>query len=252
MLQLLAALATHQPNPLENRTWQAVTWQENGAIVRIVPNSTITANFTPSKQIGGTTGCNLYSGKYQLRGQKFSLAEGLITTKRGCTEDLARQESAVLSALRGSKRLMLDRQGRLTLGYKSETGTGTITLVDRTTILPNLAKTQWQLVATESGNVYTNLEKSPVTIGFTKGKASGFGGCNSYESSYVQKGDRISFPSLTFTERACAESLRNGAEQEFFKGLAGVDRFDIDNAKTQLVLSYPNGKFIFSNAKIGQ
>jgi heat shock protein HslJ len=130
----LAAQPAEQSSPapasnrLENTNWQAISWQENGAKVTIVPQSTITANFSNQK-IGGSTGCNLYSAKYKLQGEKFSIEQPITTTKRACTKELGEQESRVLNALAGAEKLKIDRRGRLVLGYKSTSASGMITLV---------------------------------------------------------------------------------------------------------------------------
>jgi heat shock protein HslJ len=243
LIQSLALITLAQPR-LENRTWEATSWRENGAIVKTV--APITATFTPKNTISGSTGCNLYSGQYKLQGSRFTLAQSLITTKRACTPGPAEQESRVLDALRGGKKLTFDPQGNLILRYKTETGTGSITLADRVTLLPPLANSKWRLVATETGSMSNSVTNDKVTLVFgTNGKISGFGGCNNYSGNYVQKRDRLTLSNLTFTERACLPA--NDEESEFFEVLGKVDRFDVDASKTQLTLSYPQGKLIFSN-----
>jgi heat shock protein HslJ len=242
LIQSLALLTLAQR--LENRTWEATAWRENGAMVKTV--APITATFTPKNTISGSTGCNLYSGQYKLQGSRFTLAQSLITTKRACTPGLAEQEGRVLEALRGGKKLTFDRQGNLILRYKTETGTGSITLADRITLLPPLANSKWRLVATETGSMSNSVTNDKVTLVFgTKGKISGFGGCNTYSGDYMQKRDRLTLSNLTFTERACLPA--NDEESKFFEVLGKVDRFDVDASKTQLTLSYPQGKLIFSN-----
>jgi heat shock protein HslJ len=244
LIQSLALITLAQTNRLENRTWEATAWQENGAIVQTV--APVTATFTPKNTISGSTGCNLYSGTYELKGSRFTLAQSLITTKRACTPGPAEQESRVLDALRGGKKLTFDPQGNLILRYKTETGTGSITLADRVTLLPPLANSKWRLVATETGSMSNSVTNDKVTLVFgPNGKISGFGGCNTYSGDYVQKRDRLTLSNLTFTERACLPA--NDEETKFFEVLGKVDRFDVDTSKTQLTLSYPQGKLIFSN-----
>jgi heat shock protein HslJ len=243
LIQSLALITLAQPR-LENRTWEATSWRENGAIVQTV--APITATFTPKNTISGSTGCNLYSGTYKLQGSRFTLAQSLITTKRACTPGPAEQESRVLDALRGGKKLTFDPQGNLILRYKTETGTGSITLADRVTLLPPLANSKWRLVATETGSMSNGVMNDKVTLSFgTNGKISGFGGCNTYGGNYVQKRDRLTLSNLTFTERACFPA--NDEESKFFQVLGKVDRFNVDASKIQLTLSYPQGKLIFGN-----
>jgi heat shock protein HslJ len=228
LIQSLALITLAQPR-LENRTWEATSWRENGAIVKTV--APITATFTPKNTISGSTGCNLYSGQYKLQGSRFTLAQSLITTKRACTPGPAEQESRVLDALRGGKKLTFDPQGNLIL---------------RVTLLPPLANSKWRLVATETGSMSNSVTNDKVTLVFgTNGKISGFGGCNTYGGNYVQKRDRLTLSNLTFTERACLPA--NDEESKFFEVLGKVDRFDVDTSKTQLTLSYPQGKLIFGN-----
>ncbi|NJM48666.1 MAG: META domain-containing protein [Alkalinema sp. RU_4_3] len=246
LIQSLALVTLSQR--LENRTWEATSWRENGALVQIV--APITATFTPKNTIAGSTGCNLYSGTYTLKGSRFTLGQSLITTKRACTPGPAEQESRVLDTLRGGQKLTFDPRGNLILRYKTETGMGSITLADRATLLPPLKNTKWRLVATETltdaGSVSTGVTNDKVTLSFgNNGKISGFGGCNTYQGEYIQKRDRLTFPNLSFTERACLPPSEE--ESKFFKALGEVDRFDIDSTKTQLTLIYPQGKLLFGN-----
>jgi heat shock protein HslJ len=247
LIQSLALVALAQPTQrLENRTWEVTAWRENGAIVQIA--APITATFTDPNTISGSTGCNLYSGKYKLQGGRFILGQNLLMTKRGCTEVLAGQETRVLDMLRGGRKLTFDPKGNLVLRYKTATGTGSLTLTDRVTLLPSLAQSQWRLVGmermTDGGLVSEGGSNAGVTLSFGKREFRGFGGCNNYQGNYVQKRDRLTLSNLTFTERACLPLSEE--EPKFFEALGQVDRFDVDSESTQLTFIYPKGKLIFS------
>jgi heat shock protein HslJ len=253
MLLSSLALITLSPTArLENRTWEATAWRENGAIVHTV--APITATFTPKNTISGSTGCNLYSGTYQLKGSRFSLAQSLITTKRACTPGRAEQESLVLDALRGGQKLTFDPRGNLILRYKTETGTGSITLADdlrsvvdhRATLLPSLANTKWRLVAIETGSAASEVTSNKVALSFgPNGTVTVLGTCNTTQANYVQKLDRLTLSNFRSTLRSCLPA--NPLEAKFFEGLGKVDRFDVDANKTQLTLIHPQGKLIFGN-----
>lgn len=70
---------------------------ESGSMIPVVPGSRITAEFS-NGQVGGSAGCNSYSGPYKLDGKGLSIGQ-LASTMMACDEPLMQQESAFLAAL---------------------------------------------------------------------------------------------------------------------------------------------------------
>jgi heat shock protein HslJ len=58
--------------------------------------------------ITGSSGCNLVSGRYSAREDRFRVGEGLVTTRRACVDPaLQRQEQAFLDALQRADRFRI-------------------------------------------------------------------------------------------------------------------------------------------------
>ena len=65
----------------------------------LVPGSSITAQFTSDGKVGGSAGCNQYSGTYKTSGDNIQISSPLASTMMACAQELMDQESAYLKAL---------------------------------------------------------------------------------------------------------------------------------------------------------
>ena len=85
-------------NPLEGE-WN-VTGYNNGkqAVTSPITGTTLTATFTPDGQVGGSAGCNSYSGPYKLDGTSLTVGP-LATTRMACDQATMDQETQFLAAL---------------------------------------------------------------------------------------------------------------------------------------------------------
>jgi len=94
----LLTYASGPANPLVG-AWN-VTGYNNGAtaVTSPVGGSVITATFTADGQVSGSTGCNDYSGPYQLDGSNLTVGP-LVSTKKACEQPLMDQEQQFLTAL---------------------------------------------------------------------------------------------------------------------------------------------------------
>ena len=84
---------------LENTTWKLL--ELRGQPARVAPNeSAPNLLLDPAKkQVRGNTGCNGYSGRYELTGDTLRFGP-LLSTRRACADpEMNRQESAFLKAL---------------------------------------------------------------------------------------------------------------------------------------------------------
>jgi heat shock protein HslJ len=108
---------------LQGKTWELVSYGPlNGTQTAVEGQATLTFN---GQQVAGTTGCNNFSGSYSATESAITFGQ-LVTTLRGCSESLARQETAVLVALSGERpytingellRIVYD-DGRQALNYR--------------------------------------------------------------------------------------------------------------------------------------
>jgi len=85
-------------NPLEG--FWVVTGYNNGnqAVVSPIAGTTLTANFTPGDEVGGSAGCNDYSGTYKLDGTSLTVSQ-VVTTRKACDQPIMDQETQFLAAL---------------------------------------------------------------------------------------------------------------------------------------------------------
>lgn len=99
---------------LTGTEWRLVSFGPAGAEASLVAGTTVALKFGEDGRASGSTGCNAYSGTYQVRGDNISFGR-LISTKRACLDQNAnQQESRFLSALEAANRFRLS-SNRLTI-----------------------------------------------------------------------------------------------------------------------------------------
>ena len=87
------------PAPLEGTQWELMTYNNgNNALVSVNPDSRVTALFEDGN-LGGSAGCNNYSGGYEVEGNNIKIGP-LAGTMMMCTDpDIMEQEQSYLGAL---------------------------------------------------------------------------------------------------------------------------------------------------------
>jgi heat shock protein HslJ len=99
---------------LTGTDWRLVSLGPAGAETEVIPGTTVTLKFGDDGRAGGSTGCNSFSGTYQVRGDTVSFGR-LISTRRACLDQNAnQQEQRFLSALEMANRFRLS-SNRLTI-----------------------------------------------------------------------------------------------------------------------------------------
>jgi heat shock protein HslJ len=164
--------------------------------------SSISALFTSGGKLGGSSGCNQYSGSYKITGDSFQITSPLASTMMACSQELMDQETAYLSALNEVKKFSVtgdqltfsDANNKSLLVYKAQS--------------QDLAGTSWTVIAYNNGKqaVTSVVAGSNITIDFgTDGIVSGTGGCNTYTGSYKVTENQISIGPLASTRMFCGE-----------------------------------------------
>ena len=126
-------LATDQ-RVLTGTEWRLVSLGPAGAETDIVAGTTVTLNFGEDGRASGSTGCNSYSGAYQVRGDNLSFGR-LVSTRRACLDQNAnQQEQRFLSALESANRFRLSTD-RLTI--LSDRGRSVLNFVNSSAPEPN-------------------------------------------------------------------------------------------------------------------
>ncbi|MCH8128705.1 MAG: META domain-containing protein [Acidobacteria bacterium] len=154
--------------------------------LQVPPGVLATAIFTADGQVGGTTGCNSFSGPYQTDGSDISMGP-LKQTLAGCTNPEAQ-------ALEGSYLIVLETADSYTVGDDTleltESGSGSTARFDR--FEADLGGTSWNAVSINTGTeaVRSVLQGTMVTADFQDaGLLAGSGGCNTYATAYRVEGD---------------------------------------------------------------
>lgn len=99
---------------LAGTDWRLVSLGPSGGEASLVAGTTVTLKFGEDGRASGSTGCNSYSGTYQVRGDTISFGR-LISTRRACLDQNAnQQEQRFLAALEAANRFRLSSD-RLTI-----------------------------------------------------------------------------------------------------------------------------------------
>ncbi len=94
--------------------WRLVSLGPAGSEAPVVVGTTVTLKFGEDNRASGSTGCNSFSGTYQVRGDNISFSR-LVSTRRACLDQNANeQEQRFLSTLGAANRFRLSK-GRLTI-----------------------------------------------------------------------------------------------------------------------------------------
>lgn len=99
---------------LTGTEWTLVSLGPAGAETSVIAGTTVTLKFGEDGRASGSTGCNSYSGTYQVQGDSVTFGR-LISTRRACLDQNAnQQEQRFLSALEAANRFRLS-SNRLTI-----------------------------------------------------------------------------------------------------------------------------------------
>jgi len=218
---------------LEGTQWLLVSINETPAL----PDSAVTLIFGEDGTLGGSAGCNRYTGGYDARGDAFSTA-ALIRTERLCADEaLNAQEEAYLSALSRA------------FAYTKTADELVITTPEGGIVfmaVPRLDGTEWTLTAI--GDTPTAAD-SQLTIRFDEeGRVSGETGCNRFMGSYRLNELSLTISQLASTRRACPSAALSQQEQAYLRALESVESYRA--GRGQLVLITDSGQTLTFSAAV--
>lgn len=215
------------PAPLEGTLWQLVSY--NGgqqAMKGVLPETRITALFE-NGTVGGSAGCNNYSGPYEVSGNQISIGP-LAGTMKMCNspEGIMEQEAAYQTALQSaaSYRIIASRLELIS-------GNGELAAVFSVAESVTLEDTPWTVVSYNNGRggVVSVIIGTELTMQFVDGTVGGSAGCNNYNASYETDGDQITIGPAATTRKMCAEPEGiMEQEAEFLAALESVATYFID------------------------
>lgn len=109
-----------------------------------------------------------------------------------------------------------------------------------------LENTHWSLVFFGPPGAHTPLiAGSTITLMLANGEAAGFGGCNSYGTSYRSDGDNITFERIRSTKKACLQEEVTQQEQRYFQALESAVRYELDSSALRITYDGGDGLLVF-------
>jgi len=214
-------------NPLEDTSW--ILTKLNGQPVN--SDAQVTINFTNDK-VDGTDGCNNYSGSYEVKGNKISFNEDMVSTMMACEEAVMQQAAAYISALiqaetykiEGQQLTLLDKNGKELAVFTAQ-ATG-------------LGGSSWVVTGYNNGKqaVVSGILGSELTANFNEdGKLSGFAGCNNFTAGYEVTGKNIKIGPAASTRKMCAdpEGVMD-QEMQYLQALETAAIYNRDGEKLEL------------------
>jgi heat shock protein HslJ len=208
---------------LVGTSWTVATI--NGGTV--VPNAPPTITFSADRKVGGTTGCNQYSGLFSTNGNKMTVG-AMSSTEMACDGARSEQEAAFLNGLGGAATWRINQAGDLEID-------GAAAIVARPGLAASqppptpgavLGGTAWNLV--EMGGT-ADFARIVPTIAFgADGRVSGFAGCNRFSGTYDTDGPTLTVSRLATTKIACPRPA-SAVEADYLAALDGVTTWAIDS-----------------------
>jgi heat shock protein HslJ len=190
-----------------------------------LPEARPTMNFAPDGTVGGSAGCNQYSGQVRTNGNAISITQ-TSSTAMMCAGDQGAQKTAFLAGLTGATTWRIDEAGNLVLSGAAEIIAAPGVAEGQSSDQPTseLAGTDWTLV--DMGGTGDFAKLVPTVHFGLDGMISGFAGCNKFSGPYTVTGSDLTLGSLATTKMAC-ERPASAVEAEVLAALAGVDTWSI-------------------------
>jgi putative lipoprotein len=101
---------------------------------------------------------------------------------------------------------------------------------------------KWQGIRVFTQSVPEGIDGQAITLQLQDGKATGFSGCNTFNSNYTLTGQSLKFDSFMSTRRACVDDNLMALERTFLKAIATVDGYKLNNGN--LLLTAQNAPVI--------
>jgi heat shock protein HslJ len=193
--------------------------------------TTITAEFGADGRVGGSSGCNTYSGPYEVNGSKLSFGQPMASTMMACEPAVMAQEQAYMRALRAVAGYEI-KDGTLTLYDAVKTAVADYAVVEQT-----LAGTSWDVIAYNNGKeaVVSVIIGTAITANFgEEGQLTGSAGCNNYVAEYETEGNNITISSAVATTRmACQEAVME-QENAYLAALKTADTYKVEGGNMEM------------------
>jgi heat shock protein HslJ len=224
------ATFTAQSTSLAGTSWVA-TGYNNGkqAVVSVVANTEITANFGADGTLSGSAGCNQYTASYQTSGQNITIGPA-AATRMACEQPVMDQETQYLAALSTAATYRIDGN---TLELRTADGALAATFQKASN---ELSGTSWLATGYNNGKqaVSSVMANTIITAMFgADGTLSGNAGCNDYSAPYQTDGNKITIGPAVATRKACEQAVMD-QETLYLAALSTAETYRIDGSKLEL------------------
>jgi heat shock protein HslJ len=192
----------------------------------------ITIQFNTDGTVGGSSGCNQYSGTYTASGSSLTINSPLASTMMMCAQPVMVQEGAYQAALAGVKAYTVSGDKLALFGPNN------IEIATYKAISQDLAGTSWQVIGYNNGKqaVTSVIAGSEMYIDFGKdGSVTGGAGCNTYSGPYTVNGNQIQIGPLASTMMACGDPPGiMEQEQQYLAALGTAATYQIEGNVLEL------------------
>ena len=178
---------------------------------KLVPTTTISAEFTAEESVSGSASCNNYTTSYSVDGDSISFGEAIASTRKLCAEPVNEQEQAYFTVLNEAVRFEIEDEETLTLSDGD--GNALVAYMAQSQALEG---SSWDVISYNNGRggVTSVIIGTEITADFAEdGQLSGSSGCNTYTAPYESEGENVSIGPPVTTRQFCAEP-EGAMEQE--------------------------------------
>lgn len=185
--------------PLGSTSWRLATLHAQQPL----PDAEVTLRFAADGTIGGSDGCNNYSGSYTAQSPMIRFQSDLAATMMACPEPIMSQARAYAEALKGAATFAVEA-GRLIL--RDGAGGEVATFAAQSNAV---AGTSWEVTAYNNGRqaVVSVIIGTQITAVFgNDGRITGTAGCNNYSASYDTDGETIAIGQAAATRKFCPDA----------------------------------------------
>ncbi len=213
--------------PLEGTTWQLTADAPLGVALA---NADVTARFEDGK-LSGRSGCNQYSGTYEVDGDALTIGPNIASTNMACPAPQMAVEQAYLAKLPKVAGFAIDGD-TLTLTNDA----GDTTLKYQATDAAAAIQGQWEATSYYAGTAVTSvLGGATLTAEFgSDGTVTGNTGCNTFTGPYEIDGENITIGPLTTTLAACGTPELDQQQASYLNALDLARTFEVAAGRLDL------------------
>ncbi len=219
---------------LGNITWTLYAYGDFRHPQPVPEDVTVTLEVDKDGNVSGSSGCNNYAGKATVDGDSVTFELG-AATKKACDPVTNAMETTYLGALAGVERAEV-QQDQLILSYNG----GLDALKFRARRKNPIQFTNWQLQTFGAPEKNQRpLDTTQLTALFGKKKLTGAAGCNTFNTSYTVKGNRIKIGKIALTRMLCPDKKINKQETTYVKYLRNAAKYQFIGVSVAASGLYP-------------